>query len=245
MLARETGEALASFLGEDANLLIAGKQVLARQPTAAQLVWLVANVLAAPNQRKALWQAVDELEDDNTHRILANELPSDACVCVIGWPDALSAALRKRRDLRILAVETDTYAERRIERLLDDEYDAACVPLEGMGQAVAESTHVIFDVQAVGPGQAIAPQPALAAAAVARHWKVPVWALGGVGVVLPQRMYDGLTRRWHESDPSSLWCRMSEELPNGLVDALVMSDGLHVTAERAFPTTCPVVPELF
>lgn len=245
MLARETAEALASFVGDDANLLIASRQVVARQPTAGSLVWLVAQVLAAPNPRKALWDAVDELEADNTARVLGRELPSDCCVCVIGWPDALSSALRNRRDLRILAIETDAYSERRIERLVDNEYEATCVPLEGLGQAVAEATHVLFDVNAVGPESLLAGQPALAAAAVAGHWGVPTWGVGGVGVVLPQRMYDGLTRRWHESDTSPLWYRIHEELPVEVLTALVMPDGLHAQDGRPFQTTCPVVPELF
>lgn len=245
LLATETAEALASFLDDPAGLQIACQRILARQPTSGPLVWLVANVLAAADARRSLWQSVDQLEDDGTAAALRYALPDDACVVVVGWPDAFSAALRGRHDLRIYIVGDDSYSDRRVDQLIDADYDADLVSWAGIGQATAQATHVLVGAQAVGPEQLLAQHGALTAMAAAAHWQVPVWCTVPVGCSLPQRMFDGLTRRWHESTNDDRWERDHEEVPAGLVTAFVTSAGLHEVATRPLQSTCPIVPELF
>jgi len=245
LLATETAEALASFLGDPAGLQIACQRILSRQPTSGALVWLAAQVLAAPDGRKALSQSVDQLEDDGTDAALRYALPDDACLVVAGWPDAFSGALRGRHDLRIFIVGDDSYIDRRVDQLIDADYNADVVGWSGVGQVVAQATHVLIGATAVGPTNLITEHGALSAMASAAHWNVPVWCTAPVGSSLPERMYEGLTRRWHESTSDDRWDRDHEEVPVELVTAFVTPAGLHEVGARALPTSCPIVPELF
>lgn len=245
MLATETAEALASFIGDPAGLQIACQRILSRQPTSGPLVWLAANVLADPDSRQSLWQAVDELEADGTDAALRYTLPDDSCVVVVGWPEELAGAFRGRHDLRIFVVGDDSYIDRHVDRLIDADYDADVVGWSGVGQVIGEATHVLIGAEAVGPDQLISQHGAMAALASAAHWQVPVWCTAPVGSSLPARMYDGLTRRWHESTTDTRWERDHEEVPVSLVSTFVTAAGAHEVGARALPTSCPVVPELF
>src|SRR5436305_1059848 len=82
----------------------------------------------------------------------------------------------------------------------------------------------------------------LAAAAVARHAGLPVWAVGGVGRVLPGRLWGALAARLEEDDEP--WLAAEEVVPPDLVDNVVGPDGMQPSAQAAAAPTCPVAPEL-
>lgn len=245
LLATETAEALASFIGDPAGLQIACQRILSRQPTSGPLVWLAAHALAAPDSRKALWQAVDDLESDGTDAALRYALPDEACVVVVGWPDAFGGSLQGRHDLRMFVVGDDTFIDRRVDQLIDADFDADLVSWAGVGQVMAQATHVIIGAEAVGPETLMTEHGTLTALTAATHWDVPVWCTAPVGSSLPQRMYDGMARRWHESTNEDRWERDHEEVPVSLVSTFVTAAGPHEVGARPLPTTCPIVPELF
>jgi hypothetical protein len=245
VLARETAMALAGFVGDDAGLLIACRRILDRQATSGALVWLVAHVLGAPNQRKALWEAVELLEDDGTLAALAYSLPDDAVVAAVGWTDAMSALARKRGDLGFVIVDTDGNAEYQIERFADEGQNLVTVDAEATAQALFEATHLIVHFDALGPNHGLACMGTFPAVAVARHLEVPVWGVASIGVALGERMYGGLARRWNVQAGDPRYLRELEEVPLSLVDQVITAAGAVAPAQAAQSGGCPIVPELF
>lgn len=250
VLARETAMALADFVGDDAGLLIACKRILDRQPTSAPLVWLIAHALGAPNQRTALWQAVEDLERDQTNAALAYSLPDDSMVAVIGWSDAISQLARKRGDVGFVVVDTDGNADYQIDRLLDHFDDdwgqrVTTVDAEGTAQALIEASHLLVPFDALGPSHGLAPLGSFAASAVAQHLELPVWGIASLGVALGERMYDGLIRRWHDSTNEPLTMRTVEEVPVALVNQVVSPGGLTDPDQAIRSGGCPIVAELY
>ena len=245
VLARETAMALADFVGDDAGLLIACRRILDRQPASGPLVWLAAHVLGAPNQRKALWDAVELLEEDSTQPALAYSLPDDAVVAAVGWADALSTLARKRGDLGFVIIDTDGNADYHIDRFIDDGQNIVTVDAEATAQALFGASHLLVSFDALGPEYGLASIGSFPAAAVARHLDVPVWGIASIGVSLNDRMYGGLTRRWNEQTTDPRYLRTLEEVPTTLVDQVITTAGL-VTPEQAVQAGgCPIVAELF
>lgn len=244
-LVRETAMALSDFVGNDAVLLISCKRILDRQPSAAPLVWLIAHALGAPNPSQALWQATEEIEDDRTAAAIAYELPDSATIAVIGWSEWVADVLRSRGDVGVIVIDLDGSGEFEMEQVLDDGQLGVCVDPSGAGQVLGEATHLLLTLDALGPTSAVARQGALSAAAVARHLDTAVWGVAPTGVVLPGRMYDGLTRRWHETSSEPVWERPVEEFETALLDMVATTRGLVTTADALKRGGCPIVPELF
>jgi hypothetical protein len=77
---------------------------------------------------------------------------------------------------------------------------------------------------------------------LARHAGVPVWLVGGIGRMLPGRMFDGLRLRVEPDDP---WEADDEFVPLDLVDRIVGPRGPESVTEALQRIDCPVAPELF
>lgn len=236
--------ALADFVGDDAVLLISCKRILDRQPSAAPLLWLVAHALGAPDPGQALWQAAQDITNDRTHAAVAYELPDNATVAVIGCSDRTEQVLRSRGDLGAVIIDIDGSAEYQFDHV-DPDQSVVWVDPSGAGQALAEATHVLIELDALGPEQSIARQGALALAATAKHRDLVVWAVAPTGVALPDKMYGGLARRWHQSESAPIWERPVEEIETGLFDRVATTKGLLSSADALGQSGCPIVPELF
>lgn len=245
VLARETAMALADFVGDDAGLLIACRRILDRQPTSGPLVWLAAHVLGAPDQRVALWDAVDQLEADQTQAALAFSLPDDAVIATVGWNESLRSLARRRGDLSFVITDTNGDAEYYADSLSDDGHQVTLADAEGTAQAMYEATHLIVALDAMGSTTGLAPLGSFAAAAVAHHLERPVIGVASVGVALADRMYQGLLRRWNEQVSEPRWDRLLEEVPTALVSSVVTTAGELSVADAVARGGCPIVPELF
>lgn len=245
VLARETAMALADFVGDDAGMLIACRRILDRQPTSGPLVWLAAHALGAPNQRKALWDAVEALEDDSTQAALAYSLPDDVVVAALGWSDTLSVLARKRGDIEFVIVDSDGSAEYQIERFVDETQSVTTIDAEAVGPGLADATHLLVEFDALGAETGLASIGSFPAAAVARQLELTIWGVAPIGVALGERMYSGLVRRWHERSPEPGHLRPIEELPTSLLDQVVTTAGLVGVDQAVKAGGCPIVPELF
>lgn len=245
ILARETALALADFVGDDAGLLIACRRILDRQPTSGPLVWLAAHILGAPNQRQALWNAVEELEEDQTISALAYSLPDNPVVASVGWSEAFSDLARKRGDLAIVLIDTDGSAEYQVDRLIDNGHVVTVVDAEASAQALFEANHVIVNFDALGPDHGLAPMGCFPLVTAASHLQIPVWGLAGTGAALGERMYGGLVRRWNEASAAPRYERAREEVPVSLIDKVVTTKGLGSASDAVHQGGCPIVPELF
>jgi len=151
--------------------------------------------------------------------------------------------LPRRGDVRVFVVDTLSEGSGFVHRLLRDDVDAVDVPLAGLGAAVAASSMVVLESSAIGPDELLAVAGSRAAAAVARHAELPVWLVGGVGRLLPQRMWDGLRRRVEAIDEP--WDASDEVVPLDLVDVIVGPAGPEPVADAIRRTDCPIAPELF
>ncbi|HVF74173.1 MAG TPA: hypothetical protein VM938_03930 [Acidimicrobiales bacterium] len=233
LLVREAAGALAGFGSDPPGMVTACRRLVDRHPAVGPMWWLAANVLAAGEPVAAAWRAADELDSDPTPAALAKELPDDATVVVVGWPELAADALRRRADLEVLVVDAAGEGAGLARRLRGAGVDAIDVPDAGIGAAVAESDLVLLEAGAIGHDGLVAVAGSRAAAAVAQHAGTPVWVVAGVGRALPDALWDALVDRLG-ADTSEPWDRIDEVVPLDLVDELIGS-------RRA---TCAVAPEL-
>src|SRR3954447_9571079 len=96
VLVRETAGALAALGFDAAGLVTACRRILDRHPVSGPLWWLCARVLTSNDPNNEAWNAADEINADDTAGVLAYQLPDDATVCVLGWPDVIGEALPRR-----------------------------------------------------------------------------------------------------------------------------------------------------
>jgi hypothetical protein len=83
----------------------------------------------------------------------------------------------------------------------------------------------------------------LGAAAVGAQLGVPVWAVAGVGRVLPERLWDALVTRFDET-AGEPWSRPAELVPASFLSGLVGPEGIVPVEEGLANATCPAAPEL-
>jgi hypothetical protein len=243
VIVQETASALASFGSDPQGLVTACRRIVSRQPTSGPLVWFASRVLTAGDPASEIWEAAGELQADPTPNELAHTLPEEATVSVLGWPDELGDILPRRGDLTVMVIDTLSEGSGFTSRLLHADVEAVDVPLAGLGAAVVASSLVLLESPAIGPDEFLGVAGSRAAAAVARHAGIPVWLVGGVGRLLPQRMWDGLRLRVEGiADP---WDAHDEVVPLDLVDAIAGPRGVEPVADAIRRTDCPIVPDLF
>jgi hypothetical protein len=238
----ETASALASFAGDPQGLVTACRRIVSRQPGSGPLVWLTARALCAGDPFAELRQAAAEIEADRTDAELAHAIGDGATVCVLGWPELVAQALVRRGDLEVLVVDVGGEGSSLVAQLDRADVDAVDVRRDGLGAAAAASDLVLVEAAAIGPTDALALRGSRAAAAVARHSDIDVWLVGGIGRLLPQRMWDGLIDRLGGDDP---WERDVDVVPLDLVDRVVGPRGVQSVAEALQHAACPDAPELF
>jgi hypothetical protein len=242
VVAQEAAEVLAACAGDPPGLVTACRRLVDHQPTSGPMWWLAGRVLAAPDPRLEAWRAAEELRDDPTAAALAVHLPDDVVVTVVGWPDQVCDALRRRGDVAVLVIDAGDAGMPLASHLRRAGSDATAVPESGLGAAVVASGLVLLEAAAMGPDGFVAPAGSRAAAAVARHAEVPVWGVAGVGRVLPAALWTALVERLAAAgDP---WEGAEEVVPLELVDQVVGPRG-PVPPDQAWRRpTCPAVPEL-
>lgn len=243
LLTREAAGALATFAGEPAALVTGCRRLIDRHPEIGPLWWLAARVLLSPDPLAEVRRCADELDRDDTAGILAAELPGSLTAVVIGWPEQVAHALRRRGDVEVLVVDYEGEGEALARRLSASGVDVADVPPSGSAAAVVVSGLVVLEALAAGPGGLLAAPGSHAAAAVARQSGVPVWAAVGVGRVLPGRLWTALLERL-DGQGHEPWERSTELVPADLVDVVIGPDGARPGPELTAVTDCPVAPEL-
>jgi hypothetical protein len=242
LLAREAAGALASIGDDPAGLVTGCRRLVSRHVAAGPLWWLAARVLAAGDPVAEAWDAADELDADPTPATLAACLPDDVTVTLVGWPEQAAAAVQRRADLEVLVVDAWGAGGLLARRLAAAGVEAVAVPQHGLAAAVLDSRLVVLEASALGPTGLVAAVGSRAAAAVARHAGVPVWAVAGVGRVLPGRLWQALVERLDAGDDP--WEREDELVPLDLVDQVVGPGGPGPAADAPGRADCPVAAEL-
>ncbi len=242
LLVRETASALAGLGFDPPGVVTACRRIIERHPTSGPLWWLGARVLTAGDHVREAWRCADEMDDDPTADQLAWALPDDARVCVLGWPQVVADALPRRGDVEVLVVDVLGEGSGLVRRLRRADVEAVEVPVTGLGAAVASCDLVLLEASAVGPDALLGVAGSRAAAAVATHAGVAVWAVAGVGRVLPGRLFQALAERWR--DATEPWECEDELVPADLVQWVAGPTGVVAYADAAAAPTCPVAAEL-
>jgi hypothetical protein len=244
LLVRETADALAGVVRvEPAGLVPACRRLIERHLTVGPVWWLAARVLTAPDPVAEARLAGAEMARDGTAGALMAALPDDITVTVVGWPEVAGAALRRRGDVEVLVADAVGEGSILARRLDEAGTAAAVVPDGGVAAAVVVSDLVVIEATAAGPGGLLATLGSHSAAAVAASRGIPVWAVAGVGRVLPGRLWEALLRRVDQG-PAEPWDRPVELVPAALVSQVVGPHGPVATDEGLAAATCPVAPEL-
>jgi len=242
LIARRAASALAGIAGEPAAVVTSCRRLVDRQPTCGPLWWLAARVLAAADPSNEAWRAADELRHDPTPRALADALPDGATVTVLGSPRLVGAGLVRRGDVEALVVDARGQAGHLLYELDEAGGDVSVVAESGLAAAVLASTVVVLEADAAGPDGLVATAGSRAAAAVAAHAGIPVWAVAGVGRVLPAGLWAALRSRL--ADIAEPWAAAAELVPLDLVDVIVGPGGIETVEEALARAGCVAVAEL-
>ena len=245
VVAAEAAEGLIEMARiQPAGLLPACRRLIERHVTAGPVWWLSARMLRDDDPVRVGRRSATELQQDPTAQHLADELPEAATAVVIGWPDIVSDSLRWRGDVEVLVVEWAGEGDHLVRRLTDLGTEASLVSESGVGPAAVVADLVLIEALAAGPAGVLAVPGSMAAAAVATHQQVPVWAVTGVGRVLPGPLWDALLARLDESGVEP-WDRSVEVVPADLIREVVGPEGRLAGSDGLERATCPPAPELF
>lgn len=245
-LAIEAADALAGFASEPASLVVACRRVLAHHRSCGSLWWVCAKILAAADAGLGAREASQLLDADRTADRLGATLPlldDDQIIAVVGWPDTVDLALAERLDVAAVALRVEgsdpapalrrRASERRVR--IVDPWD----PL------LSDIPRFLVAAAAIGPDRCLVPAGTGDALDVLGAVVREVWVIGGVGRVLPGRLYDVVRQATFGAvDDLADETVPVEELPIGRVDCIAGPRGVQRASDAASRSDCPVVPEL-
>lgn len=243
-LAAEAADALAGFASEPASLVVACRRVLSHHRAHGTLWWVCARILAAADPATAARDAARRIEQDATPRRLAAALPlvdEGEVVAVVGWRDALDAALAERADLPVLALRTAAGPPggpgRRPPRR-HVEVVGASDPAPG------RVARLLVAADAIGPAGALVPAGTGEVLAGGGRAADAVWLVGGVGRVLPGRLFDAVVAACAPSTTADADGSPHEVVALERFDRVAGPYGVEAPADAAIRVDCPVAPEL-
>jgi hypothetical protein len=161
---------------------------------------------------------------------------------VLGWPQVVAEALPRRGDLQVLVVDVLGEGSGLVRRLRRSDVDAEEVPVAGLGAAVGAADLVLLEASSIGPQGVVAVAGSLAAAAVAAQTGTAIWAVGGVGRVLPTRLHQALVDRLVASGPA--WEADDDVVPASLLHWVAGPIGVVAYEDAVAGPACPEAAEL-
>jgi len=241
LLVSESASALSDLGFDPQGMVTSCRRLIQKHPSAGALWWLSARLLTSVDPMAEAWRCVEEIDDDPTALELRFVLPDGARVLVLGWPELIAEALVRSGNIEVLAVDSAGEGHGLARRLRRSEIEVEVVPVSGLGAAAAGVDVVLLDAWAMGPDGVLSMAGARAAASVAYVEQVPVWAVAGVGRVLPAGLWKALCQSIESDAP---WEEEAEVLPLAVVSAVVGPAGLVSVDEAVASCDCPAVPEL-
>lgn len=234
-LAVEAADALAGFAAQPAHLVVACRRVLAHHRTHGALWWVCARILAAPDPVAAARDASAQLDADRTGSRLAATIPlldDDDVVASIGWPYAVDEALAERQDVAAVAIRvegadpTPALRYRRTERSVR--------VVDAWDPILERVSLLLVPADAIGPGGALVPEGTSEVLATLGPGVRESWLVGGVGRVLPARLFDAV----HAAAAGAEIVRLE------VFDRLAGPRGAESPVDAVKRVDAPVAPEL-
>jgi hypothetical protein len=245
-LAIEAADALVGFASEPASLVVACRRVLAHHRACGPLWWVCARILAAADPAMGAHEASRLLESDRTADRLGATLPlldDEQVVAVIGWPEAVDLALIERLDVAAVALRVDGADPAHALRRRVSERSVRI--MDPWSPLLTDVPRFLVAAAAIGPEQCLVPAGTTDVLDTLGAVVGEVWVIGGVGRVLPARIYDVVQRAtFAAADDFDSDALPVEELPIARVDCIAGPRGVQRASEAASRSDCPVVPEL-
>ncbi|MCU1492340.1 MAG: hypothetical protein JWO62_104 [Acidimicrobiaceae bacterium] len=232
LLAEEAALALAGLASEPRALVVAARRLIEFHPRCGPLWWVAARLLAANDLVSAAALAVAELEQDGSVEELAASFPGSAVVVSSPAPSILEAfGLRPDLDVRLVG---EGRSLRSALRLLASDGERSGWLVEEAAEALEGAHLAVIEVSAAGPEGCVVDRGARTLAHEAARAGVPLWAVAGVGRILPSPLFAALAGR---AGPDEVVA--ADELAG-----VVGPNGLMQPAEALGRSDCPVVLEL-
>ncbi len=238
-LAADAADALAGFADEPASLVVACRRVLAHHLSHGALWWVCARILAAAEPARAAREAAQQLEGDRTGDRLGAALPlldDDEVIAVVGWPPAVDVAVTERFDLAVVSVRADGVDAAGDVRRRSSDRGVRIV--DAWDATIGRVSRLLVPAAAIGPGQVLVPRGTADALDVLAAGSREVWLVGGIGRVLPGRLYDAAARAVGDDSDATEQCALVR------FDRVAGPRGVERPADAAARVDCPVVPEL-
>ena len=245
-LAIEAADALAGFASEPASLVVACRRVLAHHRSCGPLWWVCSRILAAADPAMGAHEAARLLETDRTADRLGATLPlldDEQVVVVVGWPEAVDLALLERGDVNAVALRVEGADPAPSLRRRASEQAVRIV--DPWSPLLTDVPRFLVAAAAIGPESCLVPEGTSDALDAMGSAVNEVWVVGGVGRVLPARVYDVMRQATLAAadDPADGPLPV-EELSLERVDCIAGPRGVQRAHDAAARSDCPVVPEL-
>jgi hypothetical protein len=242
VLVNETASALRALRMDPAGLVVSCRRIVERHPTSGPLWWLCAHMLVATDSSSTARELAAALEMDPTPMLLADALPENATVLVMGWPDLAGEACLDRGDLTVLTVDADDQGASFVRRLERSDVVAEIVEPAGIGAAVLAADLVLVEATAASTTELLATRGSRAAASVAYCSEVPVWAVLGRGRCLPDAAFASLAAG--VADVRVAWDASADVVPLALATYVANERGVLPLDEASLAPECPLAHEL-
>jgi hypothetical protein len=234
-----TVDALVGLQPAPSELLTLCRNLLDRHASCGPLWWLCAHLLVEPAALDGAWRLVDDLADDPTPRRLADALPQDATVVVVGCPRLTSRALCERPDLAVLAVDAGDEGRGLSRRLDRAGVVTDVVPPDATLAAVRAADTVLVEADACSSDTVVTQIGSGLAAVAASAAGTPLWLVAGRGRRLPAGYVATISAR-----VAGRWDRDFETFSPDVVTNVAGPDGVIASSAVAYQPECPTIPEL-
>lgn len=242
ILVNETAMALRGLRIEPAGLVLACRRIIERHPTVGPLWWLCARLLSSSEPFDLAGQLATDIAQDPSAAHLANALPADSTLCVVGWsPTAMQAAVQ-RGDLRVLVVDSYGDGHSAVSALERADVNVEYVALEGAAGAVKSADVVIVEALACGPAEILSVGGSLGVASIAYCASSPAWLVAGLGTRLPDVLWSAMKER--ANCGREAWTIGTDVVPIGLFTTVIGPNGMSTASADALAAECAPMPEL-
>ncbi len=231
VLVPEATAALADLARDPRAVVMAARRLVDTHPCCGPLWWAAALVICAEHPGEVARFVVASLDSDPTVEELAASLPPGAAVVAEATPRVVGAlATRPDIDVRLVG-DRSTLAS--LLRELARGPEATGWSFDEVVGALVGARLLVVEASAAGPAGCLVAAGA-SLATQAREAGVAVWAVAGVGRVLPAALFTAAVRR----------CRQDRFVAVGHLARVVGPSGAVRPATAFASAECPVPLEL-